>query len=82
MAWTFGIIYVSFIYPLYVFQTKLPNLKKIAYNIVFYIAYYFVSASLLNVLTKKYAINPRLSIFIVLSIMIPIAFLVTRKIFK
>lgn len=80
LAWLAGLVFVNVAYPLFVYGKALAGRTSL-WNTGYYLLSFAVSWLLLRLLTVELGIAPRLSVFGVLAVMVPINFLVTRYIY-
>lgn len=82
LSWLIGLVFVTIFYPIFVFKTTFPTPIRIIQNTLWYFVYFMSSYYLLKLFTEKFSFSPRIAVFGVLIIMVPISFIFTRKIFK
>lgn len=82
LAWCAGLVFVNFAYPYFVYGRAAVTLREAALNSGYYVLSFLASWGLLYLLTSKAGIPPRLSIFGVLVVIVPVNFLVTRYIYR
>ena len=82
LSWFAGLIFVNFAYPRFVYGKSRVTRRETALNSVYYASSFAASWSLLYLFTTKMSIHPRLSVFCVLVVMVPLNFLATRYIYR
>lgn len=80
-AWAAGLVFVNLAYPLFVYGKALVGRDSL-WNTGYYLLSFAVSWLLLHLFTARLGVAPRLSVFCVLAVMVPINFLVTRYIYR
>ena len=81
VSWAVGLAFVNLAYPLFVYGKALAGRDSL-WNTGYYLLSFAASWLLLRLLTVELGIAPRLSVFGVLAVMVPINFLVTRYIYR
>lgn len=81
VAWGAGLVFVNLAYPLYVYGKALAGRDSV-WNTGYYLLSFAASWLLLQLITAGLGVAPRLSVFCVLAVMVPINFLVTRYIYR
>lgn len=81
IAWLVGLVFVNIAYPLFVYGKALASRDSL-WNTGYYLLSFAVSWLLLRLFTVELGIAPRLSVFVVLAITVPVNFLVTRHIYR
>ena len=81
ISWGAGLLFVNVAYPLFVYGKALAGRDSL-WNTGYYLLSFAVSWLLLRLCTVELGIAPRLSVFIVLAITVPINFLMTRLIYR
>lgn len=82
LAWLAGLFFVNVAYPRFVYgKTTVPR-RETLLNSAYYVLSFAVSWALLRLFTAAMDINPRLSVFCVLVIVVPLNFWVTRLIYR
>lgn len=81
-SWCAGLVFVNFAYPYFVYGRTAVSSRETALNSGYYVASFLASWGLLYLLTSKAGLPPRLSIFGVLAVIVPVNFLVTRYIYR
>jgi putative flippase GtrA len=82
LAWCAGLVFVNFAYPYFVYGRPAVTLHEALLNSGYYVLSFLASWGLLYLFTSKAEIPPRLSIFCVLLLIVPVNFLVTRYIYR
>lgn len=81
IAWGAGLVFVNVAYPLFVYGKALASRDSL-WNTGYYLLSFAASWLLLRLCTVELGIPPRLSVFCVLAVMVPVNFLVTRYIYR
>lgn len=82
LSWLAGLIFVNIAYPRFVYSKSGVKPTEVVLNSVYYGLSFVVSWGLLYLFTARLGIYPRLSIFCVLVVMVPLNFVVTRYIYR
>lgn len=82
LSWLAGLAFVSLAYPRFVYGKSTVTRRETAMNGVYYLASLTASWALLYLFTTGLGIHPRLSIFCMLAVMVPLNFLATRYIYR
>ena len=82
LAWLAGLVFVNFAYPYFVYGRQAVTAGEALMNSGYYLLSFAASWVLLYLFTSKVGIPPRLSIFCVLVVVVPVNFLVTRYIYR
>lgn len=82
LAWLAGLVFVNYAYPRFVFRTPAVTRRETGWNSLYYVLSFLASLGLLRFFTATLGLHPRLSIFCVLAIMVPLNFLATRYIYR
>src|SRR5690348_8009132 len=81
IAWGAGLLFVNIAYPLFVYGKSFAGRDSL-WNTGYYLLSFAASWLLLRLCTMELGIPPRLSVFCVLAVMVPVNFLVTRYIYR
>lgn len=82
LAWLAGLVFVNFAYPRLVYGKPQVTRRETLLNSAYYVASFAFSWALLYLFTSGLGIHPRLSVFCVLALVVPVNFLVTRYIYR
>jgi putative flippase GtrA len=81
-AWLAGLVFVNFAYPYFVYGKPRATRRETLLNSCYYLGSFGLSWALLYGFTHLLQVNPRLSILLVLALVVPLNFLVTRLIYR
>ena len=81
IAWAAGLVFVNLAYPLFVYGKALAGRDSL-WNTGYYLLSFVASWLLLQLFTAGLGVAPRLSVFCVLAVIVPVNFLVTRYIYR
>lgn len=81
IAWAAGLVFVNLAYPLFVYGKALASRDSL-WNTGYYLLSFAASWLLLRLFTAGFGVAPRLSVFGVLAVMVPLNFAVTRYIYR
>lgn len=82
LAWCVGLVFVNFAYPYFVYGRPVVTRREALLNSGYYLLSFLASWALLYLFTGIAGVPPRLSIFCVLALIVPLNFLVTRYIYR
>jgi len=82
VAWLAGLLFVNVAYPRFVYGKGGVTHRDTILNSVYYLLSFVASWALLHFFTAYVKIPPRLSVFCVLAVVVPLNFLVTRLIYR
>ena len=82
IAWIAGLVFVNLAYPYFVYSKPRATRRETLLNSCYYIGSFGLSWVLLYGFTNLLHVNPRLSILLVLALVVPLNFLVTRRIYR
>jgi RimJ/RimL family protein N-acetyltransferase/putative flippase GtrA len=82
LAWAAGLLFVNVAYPRFVYGKSAVTLRDTLQNSGYYVLSFAASWALLRLFTATLDIPPRLSVFWVLAVIVPLNFLVTRYIYR
>jgi RimJ/RimL family protein N-acetyltransferase/putative flippase GtrA len=81
LAWLAGLAFVNLAYPRFVYRKPAVTRRDTALNSAYYLLSFVASWGLLHLFTATAGIQARLSVFLVLALIVPLNFLVTRLIY-
>jgi putative flippase GtrA len=82
IAWITGLIVTSIVYPLFVFCNRTITVNKSAVYSVYYIANFFFSLTVLEIIIQYEILSDRMAPILLLSIIVPLNFIASRFIFR
>jgi len=82
LAWLAGLFFVNVAYPRFVYGKPAVTRRDTALNSGYYLLSFIASWALLHLFTSTAGIQARLSVFLVLAVVVPINFMVTRLIYR
>lgn len=81
LSWVVGLVFVNIAYPLFVYGKALAGRDSL-WNTGYYLLSFALSWLLLRLFTVELGLAPRLSVFGVLLVTVPLSFLMTRYIYR
>ncbi|HEY1991790.1 MAG TPA: GtrA family protein [Gammaproteobacteria bacterium] len=82
IAWMVGLVFVNIAYPYFVYGKPRATRRETLLNSCYYAGSFGLSWGLLYGFTNLLHVNPRLSVLLVLALVVPLNFLVTRRIYR
>lgn len=81
VSWFMGLVFVNLAYPRFVYDKREVRYRQTILNSVYYLLSFAASWILLFLLTTVLGMSPRISVFCVLVVMVPLNFISTRYIY-
>ena len=82
IAWIVGLVFVNLAYPYFVYGKPRATRRETLLNSCYYLGSFGLSWALLYGFTNLLHVNPRLSVLLVLALVVPLNFGVTRLIYR
>ena len=82
ISWIAGLAFVNLAYPYFVYGKRRTTRRQTLLNSCYYLGSFALSWALLYGFTHLLQVNPRWSILLVLALVVPLNFLVTRLIYR
>lgn len=82
LSWFAGLVFVNLAYPLFVYGKPKLKGRQTVFNTLYYLASFGASWLLLYLFTSRLGVPARLAIILVLAVIVPLNFLVTRYIYR